>query len=117
MLRKKNKKQITVDEFLQFRPQRKEFEWYTSEDDLVRIKVPKFKSNFGRSFCKLIHRDDTFTANLDRLGSLVWKHCDGNYSIKQMLEILQKEFLKEENIDQRLFLFIRQMHSLGYISY
>ena len=116
-MQKKSKRLPTVEEFLQFIPKRLDFEWHTDEDGLVRIKVPKFKSDFGKSFCKVIKKDDTFTANLDKLGSLVWKNCDGRNTIKDILDIIKKEFSKEENLDQRLFLFISQMKNLNYIDY
>ena len=121
MVKKKKDKQRkpalpTVDEFLCYVPRRAEFEWSTNEGGLVQIKVPKFKSNFGKSFCKIIKKDDKFTANLDKIGSLIWKNCDGKNSVKDILEILKKEFPKEENIDQRLFLFLLQMRSLNYLS-
>ena len=107
----------TTDEFLRFIPKRNDFEWYTNEEDLVRIKVPKFKSNFGKSFCNIIKKENTFTANLDKLGSLIWENCDGKNTVKQILKIVKKEFPNEKNIDQRLFFFIQQMKSLNYIGY
>lgn len=105
----------TVDEFLCYVPRRAEFDWSTNDEGLVQIKVPKFKSNFGKTFCKMIKKDDMFTANMDKVGSLVWKNCDGNNTVKDILEIMKKEFTKEEDIDQRLFLFLRQMQALRYI--
>jgi hypothetical protein len=105
----------TADEFLRFVPRREDFEWYTNDEGLVRIKVPKFQSNFGKSFCKVVKKDNTFRANLDKTGSLVWKNCDGKNTVKDILEIVKKEFPKEENIDQRLFLFLQQMQGLHYI--
>ena len=119
MLKKKNKKPSlpTVEEFLQYFPRRLDFEWYTGEDNLVKIKVPKFKSNFGKSFCKIIKKDENFEANLDKMGSLVWKNCDGNKTVQQILEILKKEYSNEKDIDQRLFLFLQQMGVLGYLTY
>jgi hypothetical protein len=118
LVRKKHKQKYrppTVEEMLQFRPKRLDFEWSTNTEGLVEIKVPKFKSNFGKSFCKVIRKDDKFTGNMDKIGSIVWKNCDGKNSVKDILEILKKEFPKEGNIDQRLFLFLQQMHSLHYI--
>ena len=112
---KMSEKIPTTDEFLRFTPKRNDFEWYTNEEDLVRIKVPKFKSNFGKSFCNIIKKENTFTANLDKLGSLIWKNCDGKNTVKQILKIVKKGFPKEKNIDQRLFLFIQQMNGLNYI--
>ena len=117
MLRTKKKKHgpPTVEEMLQFRPKRVDFEWITNKEGLVEIKVPKFSSNFGKSFCKVIKKDNYFYANMDKIGSIVWKNCDGGNSVKDILDILKKEFPHEENIDNRLYLFLQQMHSLHYI--
>ena len=117
--KEKNKKSRlpTVDEFLKIKPIRLDFEWSFNKEKLVEIKVPKFKGNLGKSFCKIIKKDDTFIANMDKLGSIVWVNCDGKKTVKQILEIINKEFPKEKNIDQRLFLFIQQMKSLNYIDY
>jgi hypothetical protein len=119
-LLKKNKvkpRPPTVEEFLQFIPVKREFEWHTNEEDLVRITVPKFKGQLGGSFCKIIRKENTFTANLDKIGSLVWTHCDGKNNVKEILKMLKKKFPKEEDIDQRLFLFLQQMKSLNYIDF
>ena len=58
-----------------------------------------------------------FTANLDALGSMIWKQCDGTRSVQQILEVITKEFPKEKDIDQRLFLFLQQLRALNYITY
>ena len=119
MLRKNKPKKHrlpTIDEFLRFKPIRTDLEWSTNEKGLVEIKTPKFKSNFGKSFCKVIKKDNSFTANMDKLGSLVWQNCNGNKTVKQILDLLKKEFPKEENLDQRLILFLQQMYSLKYIN-
>ena len=117
---RKNKEKYrppTAEEFLQYRPKRLDFEWSEKADGLVELKVPKFKGNFGKSFCKVIRKDDTFTANMDKIGTLIWKNCDGNQTVKQILEKLKKEFPNEENIDQRLFLFLQQMNGLNYLDF
>ena len=119
MLIRKNKtkkyRAPTEDEFLRFVPVRAEYEWSTNDEGLVEIKVPKFNSNFGKSFCKVVKKDNLFNAKMDKIGSIVWKNCDGKKSVKDILNIMKKKFSKEENIDQRLFLFLQQMNSLHYI--
>jgi hypothetical protein len=115
--RKSKPRLPTVDEFLHFKPKRLLFEWDAGEDGLVRIKVPKFTSTLGQSFCTILKKDNMFTAHLDSLGSLVWKQCDGKHTVKQILKTIQTEFPKEKNIDQRLFLFILQMGQLHYVEY
>jgi len=107
----------TVEKFLQYRPRRLGFEWSTNAEGLVEMTVPKFKGNLGKSFCKVIRKENMFTANMDRLGSIVWKNCDGERTVGQILEIVKKEFPEEKNMDQRLFSFIQQMGSLNYIDY
>jgi len=79
--------------------------------------VPKFTGKVGKSFCKILRREDVFTANLDALGSMIWKQCDGTRSVQQILEVITKEFPKEKDIDQRLFLFLQQLRALNYITY
>jgi len=107
----------TVDEFLTYRPRKLDFTWKVKGDGLVEIKVPKFKANFGKSFCNFIKKDNCFVANLDRLGSIVWQNCDGEKTVKEILSVIKKEFPDEKNIDQRLFLFLQQMQSLHYIDF
>jgi hypothetical protein len=115
---KKNKQKLpTVDEFLTYHPVRGDFPWITTDDGLIHITVPKFSSKIGISFCKTLRKENIFTANLDKLGSVVWKHCDGKTTVKTILEQVQKEFPDEKNIDQRLFLFIQQMQILHYLDY
>jgi hypothetical protein len=116
---KKNKQKKTnlptTEQFLEFIPKRGEFEWSTNEEGLVEIKVPKFKGNLGKSFCNIIKKDNYFTAKMDKIGSFVWKNCDGKSKVKDILKSLKIEYTTEENIDQRLFLFLQQMNILNYI--
>jgi hypothetical protein len=119
-LQRKNKQKKsylpTAEEFLEFIPKKGEFEWSTNEEGLVEIKVPKFKGNFGKSFCKVMRKDNTFTAKMDKIGSVVWKNSDGKNKVKDILEILKNELPDEKDLDQRLFLFLQQMNILGYTS-
>jgi hypothetical protein len=117
-LRKKNKEKPrlpTEEEFLTYRPQRGNFQWSEDSEGLVKIKVPKFTSNFGISFCNLLKKENEFTASMDKYGSLVWKNCNGKKTVKQILVLMEKNFPDEKEINQRLYLFLQQMQSLGYI--
>jgi hypothetical protein len=58
-----------------------------------------------------------FTASLDKIGSFVWKQCDGRHTVKEILYNLEKEFPGEENLEQRLILFLNQMKNLNYLDY
>ena len=105
----------TEDEMLRYRPKRLDFKWSENADGLVEIIVPKFTSNFGKSFCNVIRKGDTFTGKMDKIGTVVWKNCDGTKSVGDILKILKKKFPKEEDINNPLYLFLQQMHALNYI--
>lgn len=116
---KKPKKRMlpTVEQFLRFKPKRIDIKWKINSDGLVKIKIPKFQSNLGKYFCSVIRKDQNFTANMDKIGSIVWVNCDGIKTVEDILKIVKKKYPKEENIDQRLFLFIQQLENLKYLTY
>jgi hypothetical protein len=107
----------TAEEFLQFKPSRLEYKWSTDKEGHVQIQVPKFKSSIGKKFCTLLKKDQIIIANMDDLGSIVWKYCDGKKTVAEILKILETTFPQEDNLDQRLFLFIQQMGQLHYLIY
>ncbi len=112
----RNKKKIlTIEEFLQLRPRRGDFPWNKNQDGLVVIEVPKFYSRIGKSFCKLLKKENMFHAHLDSIGSVVWEYCDGEHTVGDILEILKEKFPEEGNLDQRLFLYLKQMEALKYL--
>jgi hypothetical protein len=113
--KRKKKRLPTIDEFLILKPRRADYEWELNSEGLVEIKVPKFNSNFGKSFVRTIKRENYFIANMDKKGSVIWQNCDGKKTVAEILEILKKEFPNEKEIDQRLFLFIQQMQGLNYL--
>ena len=113
---KKNKPRLpTEEEFLQFKPKRGDFSWETLDSGLIVITVPKFKGKIGNSLCKLMRKDEMFAAELDKIGSCIWKNCDGEKTVEHILKSLKTEFPKEKNINQRLILFLQQMYNLGYV--
>lgn len=49
--------------------------------------------------------------DLDEIGSFVWKLCEGNKSINEIVELTRDHFgEKVEPADKRVELFIKQMH-------
>jgi len=118
MTRKKRSNPLpTVDEFLGYRPVRGEFPWRTGEDGRVSITVPKFTGKTGVGFVKMLRKENTFVANLDALGSFVWVTINGEMTVRELLGKVKEKFPTEQNIDQRLFLFLQQMGALHYLMY
>lgn len=81
------------------------------------VSVPKFTSKTGAKFVKLLHKENKIEANLDALGSFVWVTIDGQLTVKDVLGRVKEKFPAEENIDQRLFLFLQQLKALHYLTY
>jgi hypothetical protein len=119
LLTKKNNKSRppTKEEFLRFKPTRLDFEWNKNGEGLVELKVTKFKGNIGKSFCKILKRENQFIANMDKIGSIAWEKSNGKNTVEDIINVIENEFPDEVNIDQRLILFIQQMGQLGYITY
>ena len=83
-------------------------EWF-EEEELVKIKVQKFKRKSGKWLCKLLRKSDFFIINLDELGSFVWKRIDGEKTIEAILNDLManmRESGGEENLEKRFILFL-----------
>ncbi|MEF8848229.1 MAG: PqqD family protein [Candidatus Thermoplasmatota archaeon] len=119
MLKKnKNKNKLpTKEQFLNYIPEKADFEWKKNDEGLVELKVQKFKGKLGKSFLKLFRLKNEFSAKMDKIGTVVWLNCDGEKTVGDILEILKEKFPKEDNIEKRLFLFLQQMHQLGYIKF
>jgi len=117
MKSKQTARKPSISEFLSYVPVRANYDWTVDEQGLVHIEVPKFQSNIGKKLCRLLRRKETFTADMDRLGSIVWLHCDGKKNVNDILQVLREECSDEKDLDQRLFLFLRQMNNLNYILY
>ena len=119
MLNRKNKSEKpsapTEEEFLKFVPKRADLPWSENSEGLVEIQTPKFQSNFGKSFVKALKKDECFTAKMDKIGSAVWKECDGAQSVEQILKNLKKKFPDIKEMDQKLFWYLQQLNSLKYI--
>jgi hypothetical protein len=116
--KKRSKPQLpTVEQFLRFKPKRIDIEWKENTDGIVEINIPKFQSNLGKSFCRVLRKNQSFTGHMDKIGSLVWINCDGVNTVADILKVVKKRYPTEKNIDQRLFLFIQQMGNLNYLRY
>jgi hypothetical protein len=89
-------------------------EW-GEEDGKVVLKVEKFKSRAGRWFCKVMKRPEHFYINLDEVGSFIWKRCDGEHTLEDILEELEEKY-GGEMMKERLGVFIYILQKYGYVS-
>ena len=96
------------------KPVRK-IEW-TEKNGIVELKVIKFKGKFGKWLCKMLKRPNYFIISLDEIGSFIWKKCNGENSIQDILHDLEEKY-GEELMKERLIIFLHMLGRYGYIGY
>ena len=92
--KEKQQRRPTVEEFLTYVPRRLDLHWSEDADGLVHITVPKFESKVGQKLCKILRKDQELTADMDAVGSLVWKHCDGKNTVADILKTVSYTHLR-----------------------
>jgi hypothetical protein len=99
-----------TEDFLSWRIERR-LKW-TEQSEKVIVFRPRFgESRFGKKFADLVGLND-YRIRLDEVGSVVWRHCDGETPVRSIVEALREHFgEKVEPADQRLKTFISQMQS------
>jgi hypothetical protein len=66
--------------------------WESGENGAVVVLLPKFRNQFLAKWLvpRLKHPD--IRIKLDRMGSFVWKLCDGNTTVSEIAERMVAEF-------------------------
>jgi hypothetical protein len=78
-------------------------------DDRVVVLIPKYRSRWLGWLQKRLKRP-YYRLRLDDVGSMVWLSCDGEKTVADIGDLLQKHFgQKVEPVWDRLGLFVQQM--------
>jgi len=93
----------------------RQIDWI-EENGLIRLKVIKFRSKLGQWLCRCLKRPNYFFINLDEIGSFIWKKCNGENSIQDILHDLEEKY-GEELMKERLIIFLHMLGRYGYIGY
>ena len=91
-------------------------EW--EENDIIKVKMPRFKRRIGKRFCKLLKKENSYIINLDKRGSEAWKLCDGKKTVKNIADELKEKFEEEvEPAYERVAELMNIMEGNGLITY
>lgn len=66
--------------------------WETDEQGTVIVLVPKFESELLKRWIMPHLRYPNVRVKLDKLGSFVWKQCDGNTTVATIVDRMEAEF-------------------------
>ncbi len=103
-------------EFFQLIPIR-QFEWERdAETQKIIILRPKYLVAWAQKLTRLITGQPFFKIKLDALGSLIWENCDGEHTVQEIYELLQKAFPEEENLKERYTLFVKRLAREKFIT-
>lgn len=91
-------------------------EYKINDDGLVDVLVPRFKIKFLQKLAQK-NNNPYIKANLDELGSNVWKLIDGNHTGKDIANIMKEKFVDIEQIFQRVGLFLQQLYRNNFITF
>lgn len=87
----------------------------TGSEGLVDVLVPRFKNKLMQRLIPK-SRSPYIKANLDEIGSQVWKHIDGKRQAGEIAKLLDEKLgEKIAPVHNRLTLFIQQLHNNGFI--
>ncbi len=74
-------------------------------------KNPTFiEKIFFKKFLKIPQKVD-----LDKIGSLIWLNLDGKRNVDELINIVKNNFPNEENLENRVKLFITQLFKNKFI--
>lgn len=101
--------------FLRCRFQRK-LEWKEVDQKTIIVYRPRFGENrFGKWLASTLQVSD-YRIRLDAIGSLVWKHCDGDTEAAVIIETMRHRFGEQvEPAEDRLYDFVMQMRKARMI--
>jgi len=86
--------------------------WQENETGLVVVFKPCLgQSSTGKKIAAIFTFDD-YRIRLDRMGSAVWKLCDGSTSLDRILTHLAESFPDEDRkaLEERLVAFLHRMN-------
>ena len=115
MFNKKNKER-SEENFLLFRPLRKIEHWEVNDEKVKLIfEHNKPIEKFTR---RLIKKSKFSDIELDEMGSMVWKLCDGNKTVYDIALAMVKKFNDtEQNAIHRLIIFLKYFSRKGWITF
>lgn len=117
--RKREKEKLSKINYLELTPYPK-YDYEENDNGLVDVLVPKFTDSvFGRILQPRLREERKYIrANLDEIGSEVWRLLDGKKKVGDIAEKLDAKLgEKIAPVHERLTKFFTQLYRNGFISF
>ncbi len=105
------------ENYLEKIPVRGDFEWKTDDDGVVTLEIVN-KGVFNTIAQKLLKKPRVSYIHLDKMGSFIWPIIDGEKSILDISEAVDKEFGEEAKpLYERLAKYFQILASYGFVTF
>jgi hypothetical protein len=94
------------------------YKYEVKDKGMVDVLVPRFKNKYAEKIFIPKSKSPYIRANLDELGSEVWKLLNGENKVSFIVERLNEIFgEKIQPVNERLTKFLSQLYKNGFISF
>lgn len=116
--RHKHVPQLTREQRLSARPLRNPgLEWHDNDDGEVVIILPRRKDTLGKILNWMFQVPEKKPVTLDEVGSFVWRHCDGNHTFGQMLNLMAEKYqVSKREVEMSLGQFMQTLGKRGMVT-
>ena len=98
-------------------PQKGDFEWSKDDEGIVTLEIEN-KGILNKICQKLFKKPKISYVHLDKMGSFIWPIIDGEKSILDISEDVDKEFGEEANpLYERLCKYFEILASYGFVTF
>ena len=115
-----------MDRKLDAEPTRHALDWYEREEydergePLVTVLKEREPHNrLDKLLFKVFNTPRKRELDLDPIGSVIWRHCDGNHSVAELADLIESRFPTDriEPVEETLTYFLSQLSELDLIQF
>jgi len=117
MVFKKKPRPLSREESLASIPVRNELlEFEEDEEGIVSVKIPRKDTWWVKVMSKIMYVPSSKVVSLDEVGSYVWRMCDGQTTVKELIEDFREKFkLSRKEAEISVVAFLRMLAQKGMI--
>lgn len=88
-----------------------------NEAGLVILSYPRFRNQWVQKYFVPKKMNSHFSVELEEYGSVLWDLIDGSNTVSDIVQCIQSKFKDEPQMEDRVLLYIRQLHKDKFIKY
>lgn len=105
------------ENYLEKIPAKSDYKWTTDDNGTVTLEIEN-KGLFNKIAQKLFKKPKISYVHLDKMGSFIWPIIDGEKSILDIAEAVDKEFGEEAKpLYERLAKYFQILSSYGFVTF